>query len=39
MDEKCKTCENQQACIPFFLHEKHIGTATQIKVKQAMYKA
>ena len=22
-----------------YLHEKHIGTATQIKVKQAMYKA
>ena len=21
MDEKCKNCENQQACIPFFLHE------------------
>jgi hypothetical protein len=22
-----------------YLHEKHIGTATQIRVKQAMYKA
>ena len=21
MDEKCKGCENQQACVPFFLHE------------------
>lgn len=21
MDEKCKNCENQQACVPFFLHE------------------
>lgn len=21
MDEKCKGCEEQQACVPFFLHE------------------
>ena len=21
MEEKCKNCDNQQACIPFFLHE------------------
>lgn len=21
MDEKCKNCESQQACIPFFIHE------------------
>ena len=21
MDEKCKGCDNQQACIPFFAHE------------------
>ena len=21
MDEKCKTCDNQQACVPFFMHE------------------
>ena len=21
MDEKCKNCENTQACVPFFLHE------------------
>lgn len=21
MDEKCKGCDNQQACVPFFVHE------------------
>ena len=21
MDEKCKNCDSQQACIPFFVHE------------------
>ena len=21
MDEKCKNCENSQACVPFYLHE------------------
>ena len=21
MDEKCRNCENTQACVPFFLHE------------------
>ena len=21
MDDKCKGCDNQQACIPFFVHE------------------
>ena len=21
MDEKCKNCEEKQACVPFFLHE------------------
>lgn len=21
MEEKCKNCENQQACVPFFMHE------------------
>jgi hypothetical protein len=21
MDEKCKNCEDQQACVPFFVHE------------------
>ena len=21
MDEKCKNCDNKQACVPFFLHE------------------
>lgn len=24
MDEKCKGCDNQQACVPFFLHENTI---------------
>ena len=21
MDDKCKNCDNQQACVPFFMHE------------------
>ena len=21
MDEKCRNCDNQQACVPFFMHE------------------
>ena len=21
MDEKCKNCDHEQACVPFFLHE------------------
>ena len=21
MDDKCKVCDNQQACVPFFVHE------------------
>ena len=21
MEEKCKTCDDRQACVPFFLHE------------------
>ena len=21
MEEKCKNCENRQACVPFFMHE------------------
>ena len=24
MDEKCKNCENTQACVPFYLHENEM---------------
>ena len=24
MDEKCKNCEDRQACVPFFVHEESL---------------
>ena len=24
MDEKCKNCEDRQACVPFFVHEESV---------------
>ena len=24
MDEKCKGCEERQACVPFFVHEESL---------------
>ena len=24
MDEKCKNCEDKQACVPFFVHEESL---------------